>query len=78
MFPNLSIVQARGRRIRRRRKELGYGLRTFAALAYISPSHLSRIERQISKPSPEVLKRIADALQEPITHIARHESGGTQ
>ena len=67
-------MQARGTQIRRRRKELGFGLRRFARLVDVHPSHLSRIERQITHPSPEVLRRIADALGAAITEIAQHET----
>ncbi|MDT0306181.1 helix-turn-helix transcriptional regulator [Streptomyces sp. DSM 44917] len=57
-------MQARGETIRRRRIESGYGLRDFARLAGVSPSWLSRIERNKANPSPDVLKRIALALQD--------------
>ena len=56
-------MQARGRTIRRKREASGYGLTAFARRVEISPSHLSRIERGKANPSPDVLKRIAVALQ---------------
>ncbi|WP_078857189.1 helix-turn-helix domain-containing protein [Streptomyces sp. NBRC 109706] len=57
-------MQARGARIRRKREGAGYGLRAFADLIGISPSWLSRIERDQASPSPDVLRRIALALQQ--------------
>lgn len=74
-LPTVAYVQARGRRIRDWREEAGHGLTSFARKAGISPSWLSRIERNQSKdPSPEVLKGIADALGVGITEIVRRES----
>ncbi|MEU6768586.1 helix-turn-helix transcriptional regulator [Streptomyces sp. NPDC046853] len=67
-------MQARGKQIRRKREEAGYGLTAFAKRVGISPSWLSRIERdQADEPSPEVLRRIADELGAAIKEIARHE-----
>lgn len=64
-------MEARGTRIRRIREEAGYGLNRFARLIGVDPSWLSRIERgQTRKPGPEVLKRIADGLEHPISEIA--------
>ncbi|WUH94618.1 helix-turn-helix domain-containing protein [Streptomyces sp. NBC_00433] len=64
-------MEARGTTIRRLREEAGYGLNRFADRVGISPSWLSRIERNKSKhPAPEVLKRIADGLEHPVTDIA--------
>lgn len=56
-------VQARGHTIRRKREGAGYGLRAFADVVGVSPSWLSRIERDLVNPSPDVLRRIALALQ---------------
>jgi transcriptional regulator with XRE-family HTH domain len=49
---------------------LGLGLRSFAALVQVSPSHLSRIERGIRGAQPEVLARIATELRVPIKLIS--------
>jgi transcriptional regulator with XRE-family HTH domain len=50
--------------IRRQREESGYGLRDFADLIGVSPSWLSRIERDHkANPSPDVLRRIALELR---------------
>lgn len=62
-FPNLSNVKARGQSIRRSREESGYGLTEFATRIKISPSYLSRIERDQANPSPGVIRRIAEGLQ---------------
>ncbi|PJN00855.1 hypothetical protein CG740_23415 [Streptomyces sp. CB01201] len=76
-------MQARGRTIRRRREECGFNLTAFAHLVGISPSYLSRIENEKSRPGPDVLKRIALALQsapdvrDAIAKIARHETEGS-
>lgn len=65
-------MEARGSKIRRLREEAGHGLNKFAELVNVSPSWLSRIERGESKdPSPEVLKRVADGLGEPIKEITK-------
>ncbi|RKN40755.1 XRE family transcriptional regulator [Streptomyces hoynatensis] len=62
-------MQADGPLIRRLRERGGYGLRRFAATADLSPAHLSRIERGLRNPTPEVLARIAAALGREIAEI---------
>lgn len=65
-------MEARGARIRSDREEAGHGLNQFADLVGVSPSWLSRIERGESKrPSPEVLKRIAEGLGKTIREITK-------
>ncbi|WP_075001248.1 helix-turn-helix domain-containing protein [Streptomyces qinglanensis] len=56
-------MQARGYRIRRQREESGYGLTAFANRIGVSPSWLSRIERDQANPSPDLLRRIALTLR---------------
>lgn len=56
-------MKARGQNIRRNREESGYGLTEFAARIGISPSYLSRIERDQANPSPSVIRRIAVELR---------------
>ncbi|MFI2610648.1 helix-turn-helix domain-containing protein [Kitasatospora sp. NPDC018619] len=63
-------VRAHGPNIRHRREQSGYGLRRFAALVGVSPAHLSRIERGQRGAQPEVIKRIAAALNAEIAEIA--------
>ncbi len=76
-------MQARGDRIRRKREECGFNLTDFARRVGISPSWLSRIERDKVHPSPDVLKRIALAIREQcdvrsaIAEIAQHETEGS-
>lgn len=62
-------VQPNGDKIRRQRELKGYGLRRFAEVAEIDHTHLSRIERGLRKPQPEVMKRIADTLGCLITDL---------
>ncbi|MFD3535195.1 helix-turn-helix domain-containing protein [Streptomyces sp. NPDC058664] len=64
-------VQPDGPKIRRRREERGYGLRAFAKAAQVSHTHLSRIERGLRNPQPEVMGRIAHVLGCEITEIQR-------
>ena len=56
-------MKARGQSIRRNREESGYGLTEFARRIGISPSYLSRIERDQANPSPSVIRRIAEELR---------------
>ncbi|WP_425268887.1 helix-turn-helix domain-containing protein [Kitasatospora cheerisanensis] len=63
-------MRARGRDIRRKREQMGYGLRRFASQVHVSPAHLSRVERGQRGAQPEVIKRIADALNVPVADIS--------
>ncbi|MEU8537561.1 helix-turn-helix domain-containing protein [Streptomyces parvulus] len=56
-------MKARGQSIRRNREESGCGLTEFADRIGISPSYLSRIERDQANPSPGVIRRIAEELR---------------
>lgn len=51
-----------GRRIAKRRKELGFKQAQVAEAADISNNHMSSIERAVSIPSTEVIMRLAAAL----------------
>ncbi|MDJ1132433.1 helix-turn-helix domain-containing protein [Streptomyces iconiensis] len=67
-------MQARGCEIRRQREESGYGLTAFAGRIGISPSWLSRVERDQANPSPDLLRRIAlelDGEQQARVAISR-------
>lgn len=72
-------VRIDGSQVRVRRERSGFGLRSFAALASISPAHLSRIERGERNPQPEVAARIAQALGASIADIEdrREEISGS-
>ncbi|MHA4774724.1 helix-turn-helix domain-containing protein [Streptomyces sp. MSC1_001] len=67
-------MQPDGPEIQRQRELSGYGLRRFAKAAQISPSYLSRIERGLRRPQPEVMARIARALGCRIEDIQRRET----
>ncbi|MFC8583500.1 helix-turn-helix domain-containing protein [Streptomyces sp. NPDC057217] len=67
-------MQPDGPKIRRQRELSGYGLRRFANAAQITPGYLSRIERGLRSPQPEVMARIADALGCGIEDIQRCET----
>ncbi|WP_445520533.1 helix-turn-helix domain-containing protein [Streptomyces sp. NEAU-174] len=73
----VAYMRTRGTDIRRKREEAGHGLNAFARVVGIAPSHLSRIERNETNPSPEVQKRIAEALGVAIKEIAEHEEEET-
>lgn len=75
-------MKARGQSIRRNREESGCGLTEFADRIGISPSYLSRIERDQANPSPGVMRRIAEELRkerrvrEAIAEITDTEEDG--
>lgn len=58
-----------GNRIRQRRKELGLSLRELAERVGLTASFLSQIERDLTSPSLESLRKISDALEVPIFHF---------
>ena len=69
-----------GRRIARRRKQLGLTQAEVEELADIGAGYLTSIERAVSIPSTEVVMRLAIALDttpdEFLVGTARHEDGG--
>jgi ribosome-binding protein aMBF1 (putative translation factor) len=75
---SVPVVQTRGAKIRSKREQLGYGLRRFAELVNVSPSHLSRIETGKRGAQPETLKRIARALGTTAKDLDSEESEGNQ
>ena len=58
-----------GRRIRARRRELGLSLRELEHRVGLTASFLSQIERDLSSPSIESLRKICDALDVPIFYF---------
>ena len=58
-----------GNRIRARRQELGLSLRELAEQVGLTASFLSQIERDLTSPSIESLRKISDALEVPIFHF---------
>ena len=67
-------MQPDGPEIRRQRELSGYGLRRFAKAAHITHGYLSRIERGLRKPQPEVMARIAGLLDRRVEDLERHET----
>jgi transcriptional regulator with XRE-family HTH domain len=63
MTPAEDRWKAVGQFIRNQRDVAGMSLRQLSHLAKVSNPYLSQVERGIYKPSAEVLKAIADALQ---------------
>lgn len=57
-----------GEKIRDFRKERGITLTSLAAGLDISPSYLSSIERNMRRPSIQVLKRIGSRLNIPVNY----------
>ncbi|MER5706031.1 helix-turn-helix transcriptional regulator [Streptomyces sp. NPDC002122] len=67
-------MQPDGPEIRRQRERRGYGLRRFAKAAHINHGYLSRIERGLQSPQPEVMARIAKVLGCRIVDIQRQRT----
>ena len=63
-----------GARIRERRQELHLSLQELAARTGLTASFLSLIERDISDPSLESLRRIAEALEVPFFYFTQTNS----
>jgi transcriptional regulator with XRE-family HTH domain len=49
--------------IRKRREYLRIGLREFADKINVSPTYISLVERNLTKPTPEMLKEICRTLE---------------
>ena len=64
-----------GHRIRARRQELGLSLRELAERVGLTASFLSQIERDLTSPSLESLRKISDALEVPMFHFLVEPSG---
>lgn len=62
-----------GQIIRDFRKERGVTLTDLAGQLEISPSYLSAIERNIRKPSVQMLKKIGDRLNIPVNYLVGQE-----
>jgi transcriptional regulator with XRE-family HTH domain len=63
-----------GMRMRMRRQQIGMSLTDLAALTDLSASFLSLVERNLSRPSFESLRRIADALDVPPFGLSQEKS----
>ena len=66
---SVHLPQALGRVLRGRREEQGRSLRTVAARAGISPTHLSEVERGVKEMSLARLGGVAGALEVPVGEI---------
>ena len=60
-------TQNLGERLRDLREQRGYSLRKFARTLAISAAHLVDLEKDRRSPSPELLQRIADELDVPMS-----------
>jgi len=58
-----------GERVRDRRSQLGLSLRDLAEHSGVTASFLSQVERGVTSPSIESLRRIATALDVPVFHF---------
>ncbi|HLL69082.1 MAG TPA: helix-turn-helix transcriptional regulator [Micromonosporaceae bacterium] len=66
-----SILTVNGGTVRALRIALGWNLSTFAAAVGVSEGFMSRIERDLRQPAPEVRLRIARTLGVPLGVITR-------
>jgi len=58
-----------GKRIKKRRQELGMSLRELAGKAGLTASFLSQVERDLTSPSIESLRKISQALDVPTLYF---------
>ena len=71
-------VETIGQRIRRERLDRQWAQRTLADIAGVGVPHISKIETDREKPSPELLTRMAEAFEidpEELSLVARQPSG---
>lgn len=62
-------METLGGLIRAERQRLGYTLRRFASLIGVTPPHVTDIETDRRRPSPELMAKIADVLEIPISKL---------
>lgn len=72
---DVAYARSFGRQIRARRKELGLSLEELAQRTGLTASFLSLVERDMSNPSLESLRHIAEALGVPPFYFSQ-ENGG--
>ena len=58
-----------GKRLRKRRAELGLTLRELAEQTNLTPSFISQLERSMTSPSLNSIQRLADALKVPFMYF---------
>jgi transcriptional regulator with XRE-family HTH domain len=66
-----------GERIRDRRLQLGLSLRDLAERSGVTASFLSQVERGVTSPSIESLRRVATALEVPVFHFLLEDDQDT-
>ena len=66
-----------GKRLKKRRTELGLTLRQLAEETNLTPSFISQLERGITNPSLNSIQRLADALKVPFMYFIAEEGQGT-
>jgi transcriptional regulator with XRE-family HTH domain len=69
-------IRANGAAIRALRAAYGWKPSKFATAVQVSHGYLTNIEAGRKQPSPEVLRRIADALNVPLAAITSEYSAG--
>lgn len=72
---NGAVARSFGEQIRARRKELGFSLEELAQRTGLTASFLSLVERDMSNPSLESLRHIAEALGVPPFYFSQENSG---
>jgi transcriptional regulator with XRE-family HTH domain len=73
---NSVAARSFGEQIRARRKELGLSLEELAQRTGLTASFLSLVERNMSNPSLESLRHIAEALGVPPFYFSQENDGG--
>jgi len=64
-----------GQRIRRRREQLGLGVRELARRADISPSYVTRLEQATHRPGADIVERLAHALETTAAELLGRAEG---
>ncbi|NPV57063.1 MAG: helix-turn-helix transcriptional regulator [Anaerolineae bacterium] len=66
-----------GKRLKKRRVELGLTLRQLAEMTSLTPSFISQLERGMTTPSLNSIQRLADALKVPFMFFISEEGQST-
>ncbi|MDR3577653.1 MAG: XRE family transcriptional regulator [Anaerolineaceae bacterium] len=76
IFPDDEAARL-GARIKAKRTELGLSLRDLAVTTELSATFLSNVERGIANPTLDSLRKISNALNTPILHMANNVREGS-
>jgi len=76
IFPDDETARL-GARIKAKRGELGLSLRDLAVTTGLSATFLSNVERGIANPTLDSLRKISNALNTPILHMANNNREGS-